>query len=469
MLPNSTSSALAVNIYSFSDALTGAQMLATICAIIALVLVGIALVIASTYAARANSRSSMATLALRLIGYLLIIAGIILAFALVYRNSEESEVPLVYTPTQLLEATWLNYKNEYVEASTYRTVDTSRDNITTSEGQSYTMLRAVWMGDKQTFDGAWTWTKDNLQHGSDHLFSWEWGALPGGGYGVLTAQNGENSASDADTDIALSLVFAYARWQDPTYLSNARAIITDIWNQEVIEVQGTPYLTADNIEARSDNGWAAINPSYFNPAAYRIFAEIDPGHPWLSLVSSSDHLLQESMSETLGSGASDDLPPDWIEISKTTGAIQASPEIQNDTNFGFDTMRVPFELAIDYEWFNDPRDLSLLSQISYLSKEWNKNGTLASIYAHDGTPIQNAQAPSVYGGTIGYFMFADKSDASGVYDKKLLFLYNPGANAWKEPLSYYDDNWAWFGIALYNNDLPNLSAGLPPSAFSYSS
>ena len=38
------------------------------------------------------------------------------------------------------------------------------------------MLRAVWMGDKQTFDQSWTWTKDNLQHKTtDHLFSWLFG------------------------------------------------------------------------------------------------------------------------------------------------------------------------------------------------------------------------------------------------------------------------------------------------------
>jgi endo-1,4-beta-D-glucanase Y len=403
---------------------------------------------------------------LRLSGYLLIGGALVVAFSVFYRNSQSSEVPLIYTPTQLLAATWLNYKGAFVEASTYRTIDTSRGNITTSEGQSYTMLRAVWMDDKATFDGAWKWTQDDIQHAGDHLFAWEWGPLPSGAYGVLTAQNGENSASDADTDIALSLVFAYARWQSPSYRDAARAIIQDIWSREVMVINGTPYLAADDVEKTSGGPIAVVNPSYLNPAAYRIFALVDPTHPWTRLVDSSYALLSKSMSSTLDTGNSDGLPPDWLEINKATGEIAALPaSLGDDTNFGFDAMRVAFMLALDSAWSSDPRDKNLLSGMSFLSREWSANGALASVYGHDGSILKSAEAPSIYGGTIGYFMIADPSAASAVYRQKLLFLYNPGANEWKVPLSYYDDNWAWFGIALYNDLLPDLAAQLPASAF----
>jgi hypothetical protein len=45
-----------------------------------------------------------------------------------------------------------------------------------------------------------------------------------------------------------------------------------------------------------------------------------------------------------------------------------------------------------------------------------------------------------------------------------VYLFNPDTNTWKEELSYYDNNWAWFGIALYNNLLPNLTANVPDAA-----
>ena len=404
---------------------------------------------------------------LRIIGYALIGAAAVLVFSIPYRNSLKSQVPLIFTPSQLLEATWLNYKDAYVEKGTFRTIDKDRHNITTSEGQSYTMLRAVWMADKITFDGAWKWSQDNIKHQTDSLFSWEWGQLQSGGFGVITADNGENSASDADQAIALSLVFAYARWQDPIYLDSARSIIEEIWNREVIVVNGTPYLAADDVEKTSRSPAFVVNPSYFNPAAYRIFAQVDPSHPWSLLVKSSYAVLSQSMSSSLETTASDGLPPDWIGIDRTSGAITPLTGTSGaDTNFGFDAMRVPFMLALDDAWFGDPEDRALLSGMTFLSPKWRGFGSIASIYGHDGGEIMSDESSSVYGGTIGFFIVADPTDAASVYERKLLFLYNPGANEWKTPLSYYDDNWAWFGIGLYNQLLPNLAAGLPSSAFS---
>src|SRR6185437_16235020 len=134
-------------------------------------------------------------MAKRLFGYVLLIAALVVGLAVFYLNSQKSQVPLIYVPSQVLNATWLQYKDEYVQSGTYRTVDTSRGDITTSEGQSYTMLRAVWLGDKTTFDGAWTWTQDDIFHENDHLFAWLWGKEPDGSYGVLTAQGGETTAS----------------------------------------------------------------------------------------------------------------------------------------------------------------------------------------------------------------------------------------------------------------------------------
>jgi endo-1,4-beta-D-glucanase Y len=404
-------------------------------------------------------------MATKLLGYIFIIVALLLVAGVLYRNSNKSDLPLVFAPSQILNATWLNYKQEYLEAGTSRTLDTSRQNVTTSEGESYTMLRAVWAGDKTTFDNSWTWTKNNLAHKTgDHLFSWLFGKQSNGTYAVLTAQGGDTSASDADTDIALSLLFAYARWQDHSYLGDARVIMADIWSKEVITINGTPYLVADNKETVGTGPTALINPSYLNPAAYKIFAQFDNSHPWGSLVTSSYSVLNKSIDMQLGSKKSAALPPDWITINKTTGTLSAATG-SNDSNFGFDALRVPYRLALDYEWFKDPRATSTEAKLSFLSTQWQANQKLASTYAHDGTVVDSSETPAIYGGTIGYFMLADPSIAPNVYQTKMQYLFDPDTNTWKETLSYYDDNWAWFGIALYNNLLPNLTANLPPSAF----
>jgi endo-1,4-beta-D-glucanase Y len=425
----------------------------------------------------------------RWIGIILIVLALVILAGVMYENSHRKVVPLQFSPTAMLNSIWQNYQKEYLEPGDYRTLDRSRDNITTSEGESYTMLRAVWLGDKTTYDEELTWTKDNLQHKTgDHLFAWLFGERADGSYGVLTAQGGNTTASDADSDIALSLIFAYSRWQDPTYVRDARDIVRDIWSQEVITINGVPYLTADNFEKGSASNVVIVNPSYLSPASYRIFAEVDPQDPWNELVNSSYTVIGDSMKMNLDATSTDNLPPDWITINKTTGAIAAYDASENiststqsgstntgssatstasslTTNFGYDAIRVPFRLALDYEWFQDPRDKQLLDQMTYLSTEYNKNGELAATYTHSGAiaPSYNYEDASMYGATIGYFMISNPKLATTVYNNKLLFLYNPDTNAWKQLLPYYDDNWAWFGIALYNNLLPNLAASVPSS------
>src|SRR5919199_3538556 len=121
-----------------------------------------------------------------------------------------------------LSALWSFYKYHYVRDG--RVVALDEGGITTSEGQSYAMLRAVWSDDPWTFERVWNWTRDTLQVRGDHLFAWKWKDR------VLD----RHSAADADTDIALALILASRRFSRPGYLDAARAILSDIWQKEVL-------------------------------------------------------------------------------------------------------------------------------------------------------------------------------------------------------------------------------------------
>jgi len=396
---------------------------------------------------------------IRIIGYVLIGAALMIVVGVLYWNSTLRDKSLIFSPTQMLGATWRAYQSEYLEPDTLRTLDKQRDNITTSEGQSYTMLRAVWMGDKDIFDTSWQWTKDNLGRDDDHLFAWLFGKRADGSYGIISEEGG-------DQDIALALVFAYARWQDITYLHEARGIIQDLWDKEVLMIQDTPYLVANNYEKMSESEWAIINPSYLHPAAYKIFSLIDSTHPWNQLADSSYLLLERVLDDPLDKKESAGLPPDWIRIHKTTGSLAAPEEASLTTNFGYDALRTPLRIGLDWQWFGDTRAQKLLKKMHFLSEEWRTAQRLYAVYAHDGTPQESQETPAMYGGTIGYFMAADVPAAAEIYRGKLEFLFDSGESGWKETLSYYDDNIAWFGIGLYNNLLPNLAASIPTSFLS---
>ncbi|MDO8495362.1 MAG: glycosyl hydrolase family 8 [bacterium] len=390
----------------------------------------------------------------KLLGGIFIIAAVALIVTVIYYNSAKRQQAIVFSPRSMLDGIWDSYKKEYIAEG--RTVDKQRNNITTSEGQSYSMLRAVWVGDRETFDQVWGWTNANLKRIDSNLFSWMYGQRPNGSYGVLSEAGGDNSASDADTDIAMALLFANVRWGERDYLDSAQAIINDIWEMEVVVIANKPYLAANNLEKERSPEAVIINPSYLSPSAYRLFAQIDSGHDWTKLIDTSYEVIQKSIESPLDKERSINLPPDWILMDRSTAQIKA-PNFSNLTsNYSFDAIRLPWRLALDWYWFKEPRALDNLYRLEFLQTQWDEKKLIHAGYAHNGQVISDFESPAVYGGSIGYFLVADSETAKNIYENKLAALYNPDTDSWKNPMSYYDDNWTWFGLALYNNLLPNL-------------
>lgn len=390
-------------------------------------------------------------------GIISLLGALALLATIAYHNSRKTQVPLVFSSRDMLTTIWDNYKKNFIETSTGRTLDHEHNDITTSEAESYTMLRAVWMDDQSVFDQSWHWTNQFLTESNSHIFSWLYGKGPTGAFGVRTDIGGQNSASDADSDIALALVFAYGRWQDKAYLDSAQAIISDIWNREVVMIQGKPYLAANDVEKTAKTAGIVVNPSYLSPATYKIFATIDPAHAWDKLADNSYQLLTTTLQSRLDKPQSAHIPPDWVIVDRTTGAVSAGTANNLTTNYGFDAMRTPWRLALDWQWNQDSRAKDVLSDMSFLKNQWEGKGKLFATYSHDGQPASDFESAAGYGTSLGYFLVEDAQDANAIYEQKLVSLYNPDTNAWKNQLGYYDDNWAWFGLALYYNFLPNLA------------
>ncbi len=381
--------------------------------------------------------------------YFLIFLGLGILVVLIYLVSPFSHQTQTFSPYALLESSWQNYKKRFISPQG-RVIDYSKGDITTSEGQSYALLQAVWTDDKPTFDLVWNWTRINMQHKKDHLFGWIWGKRPNGTYGFMPG-GGNNSASDADTDIALALVFASRRWNDSVYLNYARPIISDLWTISVDQVNGKYYLTAGNWA--KGNTVDIINPSYLAPYAWRIFAQIDPGHDWKGLIGPAYELLQSGSNENFDKTKSVGLPPDWVAMDKKTGALHATNIPGLTTDFSFDALRIPWRIALDYQWNKDPRALSYLQSLHFLSDYYSKNGKLVDGYTHDGTPISNIENPAMYAGTLPYFQLTNPALAKQIYQTKIISLYSNDSNSFNNNLPYYEENWLWFGTAFYNHRL----------------
>lgn len=326
--------------------------------------------------------------------------------------------------------------------------------MTTSEGQSYALLRSVWSDDRSTFDRVWQWTQNNLHRSEDRLFAWRWGKRQDGNYGILEA-GGENSAADADLDIALALIFASYRWHEPQFLEQALPIMADIWQLETEEVAGKRYLLAGKWATSEEE--IILNPSYFSPATWRVFAQVDTQHDWLSLIDPAYAVLRDSGQMPLRQQSGIGLPPNWVALNKRTATLQAPSNEQLSTDYSYDAMRIPWRIAVDWWWYQEPQAQAYLGSLMALKQLYQQTGILTGSYQHDGVPLTDYESPAMYATALPYFQLIEPALGQEIYEKKIQSLYSNDQNNFVDDLNYYDQNWLWFSLALYQHNLPNLA------------
>lgn len=383
------------------------------------------------------------------IGIICLLIGVGILIFVIYKNSPFNGQTRIFSSYSLLHTAWEKYRQKYINKDG-RVVDFSQNYLTTSEGQSYALLRSVWVDDKPTFDFVWGWTQKNMQR-SDSLFGWQWGKRSDGTYGFLS-NGGDNPAADADTDIALALILASRRWHSSAYQNQAKKIISSLWTEETATASATNkrYVIAGPWANGQDT--LVINPSYFAPYAWRIFAQVDTSHDWKSLINPAYQLLTQLGKSPLDKSKAVGLPPNWVEMNKKTGDLSAPTNHQFTTDYSYDAARVPWRIAVDYIWNKEPLARKYLQQsFVYLYQQYKNKEKLAGLYHHDGTVIKSEEIPFMYATALGFMTIIDKSLAKKMYQEKIVQLYSNDHNTFKDSLGYYDQNWLWLGTALYNN------------------
>jgi endoglucanase len=355
-----------------------------------------------------------------------------------------------------LDDAWQSYKREFIQ-SDGRVIDPI-GSVTTSEGQSYAMLRAAWQNDRQIFDLTLKWAQDNLNVGrGDKLFAFKWGQAPDGSWRVLDAAN----ATDADIDIALALVFGAKRWNEPRYETLAKEIIASIWDKTVVTIGGKPYLTAGDWAARQSA--PTLNVSYFAPYAFRVFATLDPQHDWKGVIDTSYEAIRACSTEELGGVKGAKLPANWCAIDKQTGKYSAAADPKLTTEYGYDAFRTMWRVALDYRWYGERRALDYLQFSDTLRRKWASEGKLAAVYTYDGKTSVDREDLAIYGGNLANFVVTEPTAARQIFQRNFQpqFFKEPrngyDAAGWQALNNYYTQNWAWFGLAFYADLLPNLA------------
>ncbi len=350
--------------------------------------------------------------------------------------------------SQQLNQSWKVYKKFFLRS--YGQIVDPSNGITTSEAQSYAMLRAVWADDKDSFDGVWQWTVDHLQfRKGDKLISWKW---------ELDKLQDSTNASDADEDIALALLFAYKKWGDESYLESAKEIIEDLGEHCVVEIAGINYFLSAHWESVEQWNGFLLNPSYLSPASYRIFAQVDKNHDWEKTANDSYAVLEAIRTKQ---GNKTGLPFDWALADKETGVISSANEYfdYDVDRFSFDAFRTFWRVALDYAWFQSFQSEKYIKRENqFLEMQYNQQGTLPGGFAPGGEVVLPNSTLAIDAGYLSALMLSrDKSLIEKFYQEKFVDKYDEDTKYWgNDKYSYYDSNWAWFAVALKNGNLKNI-------------
>ncbi len=349
-------------------------------------------------------------------------------------------------PQRLLKTAWRAYLRQFVQQDG-RVIDHGAGSISTSEGQAYAMLRAVWMGDRQRFDVFRRWTRDNLQSG-DHgrLPAWKWGPREDGSWGVLD----ENPAADADQWIAYALLLAASRWEEGDYRRQALQMLDQIWEREVAFLGDAPVMLPGPWARDQDP--LKLNPSYFLTFAWRTFAREDPGHPWGALLDTAYVLLEQVMQE-------ERLPPDWMFVDVQSAEILDSASSGlGDCRFGYEAFRLSWNLAADVLWYDEQRARRLLVNLAALGTHWLQEGWIPAEMTCEAAPLVDYEYLGLYGALLPAWSLCRPEDLRLLYEKEIATSWRSGS--WGNPSDYYSQNWVWFGLALWEG-LALPPKGLP--------
>jgi endo-1,4-beta-D-glucanase Y len=319
--------------------------------------------------------------------------------------------------TDTVAKAYTNWKTKFFQGG--RVIRPENSNDTVSEGIAYGMLIGVYMNDKPMFDALWTYAQSKLD--GNGLMDWHQdssGNKVGGG-----------GATDADEDMAYSLLMAGAQWGG-TYNASAVTLINAIWDKEV---EG-----GSNVLKPGDNfgGSSQTNPSYFAPSYYRAFAKATPAHNWAAVIESSYTIL------TAASGANG-LVPNWV--SSTGAGVNGPGNDANGPYYGYDACRTPFRIALDFCESGEPRAKTYLDKLVTFM---NTAGGARLAALKDGYTAAGANPPGTlgdYGAGMAFYAPVGVAAMSGGHDNVLSGVYSSLAintgNASSASFTYFHGSW----------------------------
>lgn len=340
-----------------------------------------------------------------------------------------------------------------------------------SEGQAYGMILALYAGDQTRFNSIWDGAEKHLWNADAGFYDWRWhkGAITGSGM-----------ATDADQDIALMLLFAdslvqkklwkpFTSIKGASYKARALELMNTLWDKSV----------TGKFNFAPGAGWGGdgfVNPGYFSPASYRIFAQYDKAHDWNAVVDQCYAVLARNPGAGLG------MVPDWMvpDGSYFDGNLGYNAYRAGRTLYK-DAIRVHWRLAMDWLWFGDARAKKFLDSAAAFvgspdrANFYDLEGVIApatdTFRLGDGQLRSRREYSALTVGMWACAAFSSKgADSSRVWADSLLAFLPEGAMSWGRPAdldlpdrsgslpneAYFEQFLGWFGAAVLAGRFSNV-------------
>ena len=260
-----------------------------------------------------------------------------------------------YADTDMIKDHYKLWKQAWYQASNGWVLAPEGTCSTVSEAIAYGMLISVYMDDQDVFKKLYnTWTSNSA--GANGGMNWRIGCSGGTG-----------TASDADFDAALALVMASKQWNDASYLSAGKSLISWIASNDI----------ASN-KIKPGNQWNdGFNPSYATTANFQLFQDV-AGGSWSSVISQAYTDLNACQDSKTG------LVPDWCDWNSHK-PILTSAAVSNDIGFYDDAARTPWRMAMAYYWYGDTKAQAFNKKVvSWLIPETRTASGVNSGYKYEG-------------------------------------------------------------------------------------
>ena len=229
-------------------------------------------------------------------------------------------------------------------------------NRTVSEGQAYGMLLAVYFGDQALFDNLWAFKVARSTGKTSQLMPW---VIENNGTTIIDT----NSASDADFDIAFALAMAHYQWGSGGTYNYQNLALTEIGRCRSYDINSADY------HVKPGDGWDDWSyPSYYFPAFFRVFGELEGGSYqtfWNNVINKCLTNINTNRNTTSGIVG---------EICNHDGSRRNDDPCTSQCDgrkYKYNSCRVPWRYATDYVWNGGSVSYSSGTEVNLLASFFN--------------------------------------------------------------------------------------------------